>query len=215
MKDLKHMIFFEKVLESAHNDLVRQAREKDGKIAIGYTCFHIPEAILNLPGCFSVRLRAPFMGSTDIATYYLASSSCEFSRALLERGIEGGYRFLDAIAGVDICECMNRCYENMELLGCVGEGNDKFFLSYIDVPGKDEEISVDHVTEQLQRKLLKPLHVNYGIDISDQALRRAVEDHNEICDLITEIGNFRKLDPAPITGAEFHKICLATYVCPQ
>ena len=215
MKDLKHMIFFEKVLESAHNDLVRQAREKDAKIAIGYTCFHIPEAILNLHGCFSVRLRAPFMGSTDIATYYLASSSCEFSRALLERGIEGGYRFLDAIAGVDICECMNRCYENMELLGCVGEGNDKFFLSYIDVPGKDEEISVDHVTEQLQRKLLKPLHVNYGIDIADQALRRAVEDHNEICDLITEIGNFRKLDPAPITGAEFHKICLATYVCPQ
>lgn len=215
MKDLKHMIFFEKVLESAHNDLVRQAQEEDGKLAIGYTCFHIPEAILNLPGCFSVRLRAPFMGSTDIATYYLASSSCEFVRAILERGIEGGYRFLDAIAGVDICECMNRCYENMELLGCIGEGNDKFFVSYIDVPGKDEEITVEHVTEQIRRKLLNPLRDNYGIDTSDEALRKAVEEHNEICDLITEIGNFRKLDNPPITGAEFHKICLATYVCPK
>ena len=215
MKDLKHMAFFEKVLESAHNDLVRKAREEDHQIAIGYTCFHIPEALMNLPGCFSVRLRAPFMGSTDIATYYLASSSCEFVRALLERGIEGGYRFLDAIAGVDICECMNRCYENMELLGCVGEGNDRFFMTYIDVPGKDEEISVTHVAEQLRRKLLVPLADKYGIDTSDRALRQAVSDHNEICDLITEIGNFRKLDNPPITGAEFHKICLATYVCPK
>ena len=217
MKDLKHMIFFEKILESAHNDLVRQAQEEDGKIAVGYTCFHIPEAILNLPGCFSVRLRAPFMGSTDIATYYLASSSCEFVRAILERGIEGGYRFLDGIAGVDICECMNRCYENMELLECVGteEKKEKFFLSYVDVPGKDEEITVEHVSEQLRRKVLGPLKDNYGIDTSDKALRQAVAEHNEICDIITEIGEFRKLDNPPITGSEFHKICLASFVCPK
>ncbi len=42
MKDLKHMIYFEKLLDSACNDLVREA-QKENRVAVGYTCFHIPE----------------------------------------------------------------------------------------------------------------------------------------------------------------------------
>lgn len=214
MKDLKHMLYFEGLLDNALNDLVKEA-QSDGRIAVGYTCFHIPEVLLNLDNCFSVRLRAPRMGSTDIATYYLASSACEFSRALLERAIEGGFQFLDAIAGVDICECMNRCYENMELLDIKGADKEKFFISYVDVPGKDEEITVEHVVEQLRRKVLTPLHERYGTDISDEAMRKAVEAHNELCRIITEMGEMRKAENPVITGAEFHKIVLATYVCPH
>lgn len=214
MKDLKHMLYFEGLLDNALNDLVKEA-QSDGRIAVGYTCFHIPEVLLNLDNCFSVRLRAPRMGSTDIATYYLASSACEFSRALLERAIEGGFQFLDAIAGVDICECMNRCYENMELLDIKGADKEKFFISYVDVPGKDEEITVEHVVEQLRRKVLTPLHERYGTDISDEAMRKAVETHNELCRIITEMGEMRKAENPVITGAEFHKIVLATYVCPH
>ncbi len=214
MKDLKHMLYFEGLLDNALNDLVKEA-QSDGRIAVGYTCFHIPEVLLNLDNCFSVRLRAPRMGSTDIATYYLASSACEFSRALLERAIEGGFQFLDAIAGVDICECMNRCYENMELLDIKGADKEKFFISYVDVPGKDEEITVEHVVEQLRRKVLVPLHERYGTDISDEAMRKAVEAHNELCRIITEMGEMRKAENPVITGAEFHKIVLATYVCPH
>lgn len=56
MKDLKHMIYFEKLLDSACNDLVREA-QKENRVAVGYTCFHIPEVLLNLDHCFSVRLR--------------------------------------------------------------------------------------------------------------------------------------------------------------
>lgn len=99
MKDLKHMIYFEKLLDSACNDLVREA-QKENRVAVGYTCFHIPEVLLNLDHCFSVRLRAPYMGSTEIATYYLASSACEFSRALLERAIEGGFQFWMRLPGL-------------------------------------------------------------------------------------------------------------------
>ena len=67
MRDLKHLIYFESLLENADNDLVKQA-QAEGKLAIGYTCYHMPEPLLNLPGCFSVRLRAPRTGSLDIAT---------------------------------------------------------------------------------------------------------------------------------------------------
>ena len=65
MKDLKHLIYFENLLEDANNELVRQAQE-NGSIVLGYTCYHIPEVLLNVDNCISVRLRAPKTGSLDI-----------------------------------------------------------------------------------------------------------------------------------------------------
>ncbi|MEA4894953.1 MAG: 2-hydroxyacyl-CoA dehydratase family protein [Oscillospiraceae bacterium] len=214
MKDLKHLYYFEKLLDEANNELVRQAKNEGG-LAIGYTCFHMPEVLLNLGKCFSVRLRAPKMGSMEIATYYMSNGSCEYCRALLERAMEGGYKFLDAMAGVDACEAMNRCMENMQLLQINGEDKENFFWTYVDVPCSDDDDCVKHLAEQLMRKLLKPLHEKFGVDISDGEIRRAVEEHNEVCKLITEIGEFRKLDNPVITGYEFHVLTLASYVCPK
>ena len=214
MRDLKHLYYFEKLLDDANNELVRQAKA-DGRLALGYTCYHMPEVLLNLEGCFSVRLRAPRTGSMDVATYYMSNATCEYARALLERGLEGGYKFLDAMAGVDVCECMNRSMENMELLGVSDPDKKNFFWCNLDSPCSDNEDCVEHLREQLSRKILKPLRENFGIDTSDQAIRDAVARHNEVCRLITEIGNYRKLDNPTITGYEFHVLTLATYVCPK
>ena len=170
---------------------------------------------MNLDNCFSVRLRAPRTGSMEIATYYMSNATCEYARALLERAIEGGYKFLDAMAGVDVCECMNRSMENMELLGTADPDKKGFFWCNLDSPCSDNEDCVMHLREQVSRKVLKPLHDNYGVDISENAMRKAVEEHNEICRLITEIGNFRKLDNPTITGYEFHILTLASYTCPK
>lgn len=208
------MFYFENLLTEANNDLVRQA-QAEGGLAIGYTCYHMPEVLLNLGKCFSVRLRAPRTGSMDLATYYMSNATCEYARALLERSLEGGYKFLDAMAGVDVCECMNRSMENMELLQTADPEKKGFFWCNLDSPCHDNEDAVKHVVEQVTRKVLKPLNENYGVDISDAEIRRAVEEHNEICRLITEIGNFRKLEIPTITGYEFHILTLCSYVCPK
>ena len=41
LKDLKHLIYFESLLEDANNELVRQAHEEGG-VTLGYTCFRAP-----------------------------------------------------------------------------------------------------------------------------------------------------------------------------
>ena len=82
MKDLKHLIYFDNLLQEANNELVQRAIS-DGKKAIAYTCYHIPEVLLNVDNCFSVRLSDPRTGSMDIATYDLSSSLCGYSKALL------------------------------------------------------------------------------------------------------------------------------------
>ena len=115
-------------------------------MALGYTCFHAPEVLMNLGNCFSVRLRAPHTNSMELATYYMANNSCEFARALLERALEGNYAFLHAMIGVDVCEANNRAIENMEIMHMQGEDKDKFFYCNLDIPySDDEEIGRAHV----------------------------------------------------------------------
>lgn len=80
MRDLKHLIAFENLLQEANNELVRQAKA-EGKKALGYTCYFMPEVLLDLPGCFSVRLRAPKCTSPDIATYYMSGRTCHYGLA--------------------------------------------------------------------------------------------------------------------------------------
>lgn len=212
MKDLKHLIYFENLLQEAKNDLVTQAIVDSNK-AIGYTCYHIPEVLLNVDNCFSVRLRAPRTGSMDIATYYMSSYLCGFSKAILERAIEGGYNFLSALMGSESCSEMNRAYEHFELLNLVE--NDKFFVSIADIPFKIEPHTVKHYANQMRIKVLDRLKEVYGTDTSDDALRKAVEEHNEVCRLITEIGEYRKEENPRITGYEFHILNLITYCCPK
>jgi benzoyl-CoA reductase/2-hydroxyglutaryl-CoA dehydratase subunit BcrC/BadD/HgdB len=212
LKDLKHMIWFEHLLDDAANELVLRETAA-GKHAIGYTCYHMPEVLLNLDNCFSVRLRAPRTGSLDISTYYMTNYLCGYSKALVERGIEGGYGFLSALAGTETCSEMNRALEHFELLQLVK--NPDFFVSFVDVPFKVTEHGLKMYCSQLREKVLEPLHGKFGTDVSEKAMLASVERHNELCRVLTEIGDFRRLDNPPITGYEYHILCLVSYCCPQ
>ena len=214
MKDLKHLIYFESLLVDANNELVKQAAA-DGKKALGYTCYFVPEVLLNLPGCFSVRLRAPGTGSTDIGTYYMTNKTCPFTRSILERSIEGGYNFLSAMMSSETCQMMHRAHEYFDIFGLVKPVNPQFFMSMMDVPFVTTPAAYEHYEEQLRKYILQPLSEVYGIDISDAALRQAIDEHNEICRIITEIGELRKLENPTVTSYEFHVIQLVSECCPQ
>ena len=212
MKDLKHLIYFENLLEDANNELVRQA-QADGNIVLGYTCYHIPEVLLNVDNCISVRLRAPKTGSLDISTYYMSNYTCDYARALVERAIEGGYQFLDAMIGVDACSAMNRSMEHFEVLKV--NSKEKFFVTHTDMPLKVTDYYIDAYTTQMREHVLNRLTETFGVDTSDEALRKAVAEHNEVCEIISEIAEMRKLDNPIITGYEFHILNLVSYACPK
>ena len=212
MKDLKHLIYFENLLQDANNELIAQAKS-EGKRCVAYVCENVPEPLLNLAGTFSIRLRAPRTGSMEMATYYLTSFLCEYSRALLERAIEGGFKFADCIITPDGCTMMNRCVENMELLKTMDK--EKFFYEYMEIPMKCDDNGLNLYTLQCTNHILMPLAEIFGIDVSDAAIRESVRRHNRVCELIRAIGDFRKEENPRITGYEFHIITLATYAAPQ
>ena len=212
MRDLKHLIYFESLLQEANNELVKQACS-EGKLALAYNCSYIPEPLLDIDGCFSVRLRAPGCVNPDLATYYMTNRSCPYSKSILERAFEGGYNFISALVGQECCTTMNRMEQYFEY--CKLIPNDKFFVCCIDMPTKKGEWYAGYFRRQIEKKIIAPMKEVYGVDFSDEKILDAIERHNELCRIITEIGNFRKLDNPPITGYEFHVIQLVSEVCPK
>ena len=212
MRDLKHLIYFENLLQEANNDLVKQAKS-DGKLALGYTCYFMPEVLLDLPGCVSVRLRAPRCTSPDMATYYMSSRTCHYGRSLLERALEGGFNFLNAQLATETCTVTCRFQEHLQRMDIIQ--NEKFKCEFTDVPFKKTANSIDHYEAQLKAHVVDFLHDNYGVDTSDEAILKTIESHNELCRIVQEIGDYRKLDNPTITGYEFHVINLVTLACPK
>ena len=214
MKDLKYRIFFEELLTDVKNELVDRALD-DGKLALGYSCYYVPEVLLNLDGCFSVRMRAPGIADTAIATYYMSEKTCTYSRSLLERAIEGGFNFLSALISTETCGMMHRSHEHFEMLHLVSDVNDRFFVSHIDSPFVTKDYAVKHYERQLQKHVLDKLSDVYGVDTSEEKLLQAIEKHNEVCRVVTAIGDLRKQENPPLTGYEFHLIELVSECCPQ
>ena len=212
MRDLKHLIYFEDLLQEANNALVQQAKA-EGLKALGYTCYYMPEVLLDIGGCFGVRLRAPRSGSPDIATYYMSGRTCHYGRSLLERALEGGYNFLDAQMATETCTVTCRFQEHLQMMDVIQ--NPDFFCEFTDVPFKKTANSIDHYEKQLRVHVLDKLSERFGIDTSDEALLAAIAQHNEVCRLITEIGDHRKEDIPNITGYEFHVIQLVSLTCPK
>lgn len=211
MKDLKHIRFFEQLLDQANNELVMQAKAEGG-VAVGYTCYYVPEVLLNCGNAFSVRLSAPNTGSLDISQYYMTSFICGYARALFERAFEGGYNFIDFYASSDTCQQMVRVVENFHEMQLID--NPRFDYGIIDAPMKVSPHGLKMYIGQIKAQFLDKLSAEYGVDVSDEAIRRAVEQHNEMCGIFEEISELRKAENPVITPREFHILCIASYTCP-
>ena len=212
MRDLKHLIYFENLLQQANNDLVQDAC-KDGRLALAWNCSYIPEVLLDTDNCFGVRLRAPNCTNPDMATYYMTNRSCPYSKSILERAFEGGYNFISALIGQECCTTMNRMEQYFEY--CELIPNDKFFCTYLDMPLRKTEWHAGYYRRQIEQKIIQPLEKVYGVDFSEEKLRKAVEQFNEVCRIITEMNEMRMADNPVITGYEFHVIQLVSEVCPH
>ena len=77
-----------------------------------------------------------------------------------------------------------------------------------------EDDGTDSVYIGEAENVLDRLTEVFGVDTSDAALRAAVREHNEMCAIISEIGEMRKAEKPIITGYEFHIMNLVSYTCP-
>ena len=108
---------------------------------------------------------------------------------------------------------MNRAMEHFEILQLNSKPN--FFVSHCDIPYKNHRLLPGFLRVPDAHPCAGRAENRYGVDTSDDAIRAAVAQHNEVCRIISEIGEMRKADNPVITGYEFHVLNLVTYTCPK
>ena len=88
--------------------------------------------------------------------------------------------------------------EHFEIL----QVNDKpnFFVTHADIPFKIADYTLESYVKQMRYRVLDVMKEKLGADTSDEALRKAVEEHNEVCRILTEIGEMRKMENRSQSG---------------
>ncbi len=198
---------FEGLLESPQNRLVEQA-VADGRIPIGYSCSFVPEAILMADRLFPVRLQAPGISGTELADNYLSSFVCTYARSLLEFAMDDRYDLIRGWVFVPSCAHMQRLFDNLEYL------KKPAFNHILDVPRKVNEATTAWQAEELGM-LAQSLSTYFGVDTGEASLKKAIDEWNDFASLVQSIGEMRKRPDPPITGAEFHRVVMASLTSPK
>lgn len=212
MKKLKGLDFFERLFEDPQNELVEKAIE-DGRIAVGYNCYVVPEVLLNAGKTFGLWMTAPNVQDTPQADYYLSAVMCSYSKALLESGIDGQYEFLGAMVFAPTCDHIRRGGQWFDLLDLNKQDNEKFFFHMIDAPYKVRDYTIENYAEDMRRLAAKFNEV-YDANINDDTLRESIKTFNEVNSILRDIDEMRKLDEPKLTGTEWAKIYGSTKIAP-
>jgi benzoyl-CoA reductase/2-hydroxyglutaryl-CoA dehydratase subunit BcrC/BadD/HgdB len=180
----------------------------EGRTAIGYSCSFVPEPLLMVDGLFPVRLSAMEVTGTEIADNYLSTLICSYARSLLEFAVEDRFDMIQGWVFVPSCAAMQRLSDNLEYL------KKPQFMHAIDVPRKLNEYTLAWLAEEL-RILAKKLGENFHVDTDDSSILKAIEKWNDFANVVIAIGDQRKRDNPPFTGAEFHTMLMAALTSPK
>lgn len=198
---------FNQIVSVSYNALIEQA-VNNGRIPIGYTCSYIPEVMLSVGDLFPFRMRAPGVNGTEIADIYLSNMTCQYTRSILELALDDQYEFLGGWVLAASCNHMHRLYDNLVHL------IKPDFIHILDVPHKTGDAALTwYVNELCQLK--NKLEEQFGVDLSDHALNKAIGRHNDFQSLIKSIGKLRIQPNPPLSGADYHALVTAAAAVPK
>lgn len=212
---LKGLEFFESLLDTPQNSLVDKAIA-EGRIPIGYACYITPEPLLMVDSAFPVRLRAPHVTDTTQANYYMSLLSCMCARSVLETLIDGRYDFLKGIIGGGACMHINRCIQHVDWLDNFKDriADKDFVVHTLDAPRKNSPATRRLFVKDMKQAAAS-LTEAFGLDYSDESLRKAIIDLNRYRAALKRLSDLRRGPEVKITGTEFHKVVLAGHVAPK
>jgi len=198
---------FREIVDQPLNRRVEDA-QAGGRKVIGYTCSYVPEPLISVDGLLPVRVRAPGVAGTPMADTYMSAVTCSYTRSLLEFALQGSFDYLDGWIFTASCDHLRRLCDNLTYL------TSPPFHYIIDLPHKTGDQALSWYIEELEQ-LAGALTSHFAVDTGPEALRAAIERQNEALALMRVIGDLRRREHPPITGADLHTIVVACAVAPR
>jgi benzoyl-CoA reductase/2-hydroxyglutaryl-CoA dehydratase subunit BcrC/BadD/HgdB len=187
---------------------IKEAKANHQKV-FGWLCSYVPEEIIYAAGAFPVRITG-YQNETELAdgTAYLSNVSCSFSRSCLQMALRGEYNCLDGIIAGSTCDGARRLFDHW----CRYIKTP--FSHIVSVPRKYTATTMELYYSEIIS--LKSSLENYlGVQITDDALREAIETYNQSRQIIAGLYALRKDDEPPITGAEMLEVLNAAAHMPR
>lgn len=197
---------FEEIINNRHQ--IAQGWKAAGKKVIGYFCIYTPEEVLYAAGILPVRIMGinepPSQADTHIQPFY-----CPLSRSVLDQGLRGDYHYLDGLVTAYSCDTYRGIF-NIWLYNLAPPFARILGMpSMLNVP--EAQTLLVHELEEFK----KSLEDAFGHDITDEALRHAIEVYNTSRSLLRKIYQLRQQSPPTITGTEVLAVILSSMLAPK
>jgi len=180
-----------------------------GKKVLGFMCTHVPEEIICAAGMLPYRLKAPECPETTSADVHMGHVNCTLVRSCLEYIYNGTFEFVDGYVFTNSCDHTRRLYDVLrETTTCP-------FVYLLSVPHKAGGGSVAPWCRDEFQRFKGDLEKSFGMQVSDESLRDAIEVYNESRRLLSQLYEMRKRERPPLTGAEALSVVLAAGSMPR
>ncbi len=204
MQTLKEI---KQISESLFNSHLEKAKQ-DGKKIIGYFCTYVPEELIHAAGFIPYRMRAVGSTGTTLGDTYYSSKNCSYVRHCFDLALQGNFHFLDGVIFMNGCDHNRRMYDNWRYAGIKPD-----FLYMLPVPYVLADPSLKQYINEIN-KLKKNIEDYYKINITDEALEKAIKLYNKKRNLLSGIYETRKQKNVPIKGSELLSVMLAVTALP-
>ena len=181
-----------------YTDYVRDWKEKGGKV-LGYACVATPVELIEAAGILPYRIKAFGHPDTELGDAYLARFNCRFCRSCLQLGLDGTYDFLDGLIETNGCDHLRGMFENWQYVKKYD------FFHYLKVPHFLRDDSLEYFTEEIQL-MRQAIAEHFGAEISDDALRGAIDAYDEVFAKLKRVYALRENVPPALTGAEVMRL---------
>lgn len=200
----------QKIHDAVHNlenEQLAEFRARGGR-ALGFFCSYVPEELLNVEGLASFRMRSIGCFGTEMADGYMGIFNCSYTRHCLEKGLEGGYDFLDGFVFVPGCDHIRRLYDNWSYY------LNSPFLALLDVPHLRDPDAVQWYRDELSH-LWDKLRDFFSLPDDRDMLWEGIRKTNQCRALLHSLDRTRWEDPPRLTGKEMHEISLFAASTPK
>ena len=185
-----------------------QAWKDQGGGAVGFFCSTVPEELLTAGGLLPFRMRNTGSTSTELSDSYFSSINCSFPRHTFNQALLGEYDFLDGLICINSCDHVRRIYDNWT------RALKTPFVKVMSLPRKVGEPQIQWYYDELHL-LREQLEEHFGVQLTDQRIKDAIQLQNEIRSLQKQLYQLRKADKPPITGAGSLAVMVAGTAMPK
>jgi len=198
---------FVEAARSITNRAIRDWKDRGGRV-VGYFCSMVPEELFMAAGLLPFRMRATGSTDSEAGDAWLTNLNCSFPRHCLSLALEGGFDFLDGIVCINSCDHIRRLYDVWQRALPTG------FVEFLTLPRQSGPDQIAWYTEEF--KLLQAkLEQHFGVEITADALRQAIQLANETRKLQRDLYELRKREHPPITGAEALNVMVVGTAMPK